>query len=88
MGIELTRRDENYVRFLKKFDPSELDEGGVRPQGSQATPAQTENRTASDTGEAIVATCAACGAKNKVPKAKIAFGPKCGRCKAVLGIAH
>ncbi len=37
--------------------------------------------------EYLMITCTECRAKNKVPKAKLHLGPKCGNCKARLRIS-
>lgn len=35
----------------------------------------------------MLATCSACGQKNRVPPARLADVPKCGRCSAPLDLA-
>lgn len=34
----------------------------------------------------VIYVCTECGAKNKVPKAKLSLKPKCGNCKSPLRI--
>lgn len=36
--------------------------------------------------ESIVVTCAACGAKNRIPKKRLGEGPICGKCRKPLNV--
>ena len=36
--------------------------------------------------ESIVVTCAACGAKNRIPKERLGEGPICGKCRKPLNV--
>lgn len=99
MGIELTRRDANYIKFLQESDPAEQDDQPFEtaPPPPHASPNQeSHHRTehgarstahekpAEPAPEFSILACPSCGAKNKVPAAKITLGPKCGRCKEPL----
>jgi thioredoxin 2 len=35
----------------------------------------------------MLATCSSCGQKNRIPPARAASGPKCGRCSAPIAVA-
>ncbi|HYQ48278.1 MAG TPA: PilZ domain-containing protein [Thermodesulfovibrionales bacterium] len=80
MGIELTHRDSNYVRFLKEFDPTETDD----PSSFTAhTPSQTEPQPRAGHSvppEFLIITCKECGVKNKVRSERLSHGPRCGKC--------
>jgi RNase P subunit RPR2 len=71
MGIELTERDDNFIRFFNKMK-------GV--EDKEEIKAKPENRKP----EKVVVQCPACGVKNAVPSDKLSLGPKCGGCKAPL----
>jgi thioredoxin 2 len=36
----------------------------------------------------MIVTCADCSTKNRVPAEKLDAGPKCGKCKTALKLAH
>jgi hypothetical protein len=67
MGIELLKKDEAYVHYIKSL--GEQDE-----RSSVEKPVD----------EFQIISCPSCNAKNRVWKDKIALGPRCGKCKALL----
>ncbi len=94
MGIELTHRDQNYIRFLKEFDPGETDEPctftAAKPSHPDAarsahgsSSSHAKERPATEPEFAIIA-CSVCGVKNKVRSERLSHGPKCGKCGASL----
>ncbi|GAB4484029.1 MAG: hypothetical protein OHK006_07180 [Thermodesulfovibrionales bacterium] len=100
MGIELIRRDQNYINFLKECDPAEQEDAQPteapktchftpppqrHPQPGPEPRTAAHEQTAEPQQQAFaILACPSCGAKNKVPEAKIPLGPKCGRCKGPL----
>jgi ribosomal protein S27E len=92
MGIELLERDHNYIRFLKKFDPTEDAESApvYREQTSQKQPEQhplpEQQHTPSpeQAAEFIIVRCGQCGVRNKVLGEKPAHGHRCGKCGSPL----
>lgn len=34
----------------------------------------------------MIVECSACGAQNRIPAKRVADGPRCGRCKAVIAL--
>lgn len=96
MGIELIRRDENYIRFLKDFDPGEADEetvyygAHVQQTGqSYGTNSKEHEQKQAKSGAGpsdnfMIIVCPQCSVKNKVRTEKLSQGPKCGKCGAFL----
>lgn len=81
MGIELTKRDASYIKFLKEFDPTETEEPHrtyMPPPKAQQTPEQAD--------EFLIIACPSCRVKNKIRKAKLGHGPKCGKCGSILSL--
>ncbi|MBI5846976.1 MAG: PilZ domain-containing protein [Nitrospirae bacterium] len=97
MGIELTSRDHNYIKFLKDFDPSEDGQPPAFSGEKRADPeptAQGQNephehyrKPAHDTApDFVIITCAQCGVKNKVRRERLSHGPKCGKCGSPISL--
>jgi len=80
MGIELISRDDNYIRFIKDFDPSETGEPApaAAPDSSHAGHAPEPDHPV--TPEFVIVACKACGVKNKVHSERLSHGHKCGKC--------
>ncbi len=82
MGVELTSRDRNYIKFLREFDPNEIDQspfgGGTPSQAEQAASISVSNQ------EFVIIACPACGVKNRVRREKQAQNMKCGKCGFLL----
>lgn len=70
MGIELVETDANYMDFIKT---------SISPDAFSESPMPQQD-------ESLMITCSVCGVKNKVPKAKLYMGPRCGNCKTGLKI--
>lgn len=89
MGVELIERDPNYLEFLKNFDLSDKPEDTSHHQRSadshaeEAGELKTEN-TDHAVPEFVIITCDTCSVKNKVPRERLRFSPKCGKCGALL----
>ena len=80
MGVELTEKDSLFTAFIKQIREDSNDtetEEKTTPVEKQVEPDSTQ--------ESHIVTCPNCGAKNKVPSAKINLGPKCGKCGTSLG---
>jgi hypothetical protein len=80
MGIELTYRDSNYIRFLKEFDPTETDESCSFTAHKPAQPEHHPKPDHSAAPEFVIITCGKCGVKNKVRSERLSHGPICGKC--------
>lgn len=76
MGIELTKKDAAFEKFVKTFY-KDID------SDSDAT---TQEEDQSSQPDYQIISCPRCGVKNKVPQAKISEGPLCGKCKTPLVI--
>jgi len=76
MGIEILSRDQNYIEFLKEFDPS---------VDSKPVPPPPEKNVHPEPDFVIIA-CSQCGAKNKVRRERLSHGPKCGRCGTPISL--
>lgn len=89
MGIELIERDPYYLEFLKNFDigigPEEAGQRSrsVESDDQNAAEANTE-KPARQAPEFVIIVCQSCSAKNKVPKERLQFSPKCGKCGTLL----
>jgi hypothetical protein len=89
MGIELIERDSHYLEFLKNFDTDDKPQdigrqsqsAGVR--GHEADEKKAE-KTARHVPETVIIPCQNCNVKNKVPKDRLQFSPKCGKCSTLL----
>lgn len=91
MGIELLRRDHNYINFLKEFDPSEDGDTGTftneksthpqPPHQDQHKPHEHYRKPVSDPAtDFVIIACTQCGVKNKVRRERLSHSPKCGKC--------
>lgn len=79
MGVELTEKDAAFEKFVKTFYED------TDTEKDRDTDTQTEEPPSPP--EYQIISCPQCGVKNKVPQAKIAEGPLCGKCKTPLVIA-
>jgi len=96
MGIELTSRDHNYIKFLKEFDPSEDGEPPVSPGEKRAHPEpphqtphkphENHHQASAPAPDFVIITCAQCGVKNKVRRDRLTHGPKCGKCGSPISL--
>lgn len=97
MGIELLDRDQNYINFLKQFDPSEdgktatfVGEKSAHPQPphqGQHEPHEHHRKPVHDTAtDFLIIACAQCGVKNKVTRERLSHGPKCGKCGSPISL--
>ena len=89
MGIELIERDPNYLEFLKNFDIHDKSEDAghrSRSTGSHEHEAEEKKaeKTAQHVPESVIISCQNCNVKNKVPRERLQFSPKCGKCGALL----
>ena len=89
MGVELIERDPAFLEFLRNFDisdkPEETGHHG-RSQGSHAQEAaeQKTEQAAAPAPESVMIPCHNCSVKNKVPRERLQFSPKCGKCGVLL----
>ncbi len=97
MGIELTHRDHNYIKFLKEFDPSEDAEPPVSPgeMGTHTEPSHHTHHKAREhhhnpasppAPDFVIIACAQCGVKNKVRRERLSHSPKCGKCGSPISL--
>lgn len=89
MGIELIERDSNYLDFLKTFliddKPEETAAHPREERGPEEKVDGPKTEEISDMApEFILIACENCKVKNRVRKDRLPFGPKCGKCGAVL----
>ncbi len=89
MGVELIERDANYIEFLKNFDTSDSNLEDTRhyrrsPVGHPETAELKSEETTRHVPESIIISCQSCNVKNKVPRERLQFSPKCGKCGALL----
>lgn len=76
MGIELTKKDAAFEKFVKTvYEDRDTDRDKATQKEEQPSPPEYQ-----------IITCPQCGVKNKVPQAKISEGPLCGKCKTPLVI--
>ncbi len=88
MGIELIKRDQNYIKFLKNFDPTETGDEAVDSSTLKQAPSpKPAEEKAAAPAESVIIACASCGAKNRILKEKLIMGPKCGKCRNPLIIS-
>ncbi len=78
MGIELIERDVLYSRFLRTFTSECEEETDPRTNPQTQETAAEMPKTAPE--EFMIVACSQCNVKNKVNKARISAGPKCGKC--------
>lgn len=87
MGIELIERDPNYLEFLKNFDTTRPENTGHHERSAASHHEAAEMKaeeTAPRNTESVIISCQNCNVKNKVPKERLQFSPKCGKCGALL----
>jgi len=88
MGIELIERDPNYLEFLKNFDTDRPEDTGHRERTAAGHADEAAEKKAEETAprnaESVIISCQNCNVKNKVPKERLQFSPKCGKCGALL----
>jgi hypothetical protein len=82
MGIEFIERDPNYLDFITSFE-------GPDPTGQSPRPGRAEERPGQpgagpSAADFLIVACPQCGVKNKVAKAKISWGVKCGKCRSPI----
>lgn len=82
MGVELTKRDDNYVRFIKDFDPTETNDASL----SEA-PEPSPEPSHPDTPEFLIIPCKACGIKNRVRHERLCRGLICGKCGSPISLS-
>ena len=76
MGIELTKKDAAFERFVKTFyEERDADNDAATQKEEKPSPPEYQ-----------IISCPRCGVKNKVLQAKISEGPLCGKCKTPLVI--
>ena len=78
MGVELVSYDNAYTEFIRTFQP-EVMPHPAKETGEAAKPA-------AELPEFLIVTCTQCGVKNKIPRAKISWGIKCGKCRAPIEV--
>lgn len=101
MGIELIERDSNYIDILKEIARSGTHEESVhqpKPVGQNlqerpsvagdALASQKTSENIQDKTETVILTCGSCQVKNRVYKAMLLLGPKCGRCSEILDVKN
>jgi hypothetical protein len=90
MGVELLDKDEHYLEFFSNFEVSDQpqDEGlhERSPAGHHETAEMKSKDTAQPVSEFVIIPCQNCTVKNKVPREKLPFSPKCGKCGTLLEI--
>lgn len=92
MGVEFTEKDSSFLEFLGNFDLSagpEAASQSERPAGGRAeeVPQQATERSSAQIPEFAMIACHECGVKNKVPRERLQFSPKCGKCGVLLKTA-
>ena len=88
MGIEVIERDQNYLEFLRSVDVNKRDADTRHhersaPSRHEAAEIKSEETVHRNT-ESVIISCQNCNVKNKVPKERLQFSPKCGKCGALL----
>ena len=79
MGVELTERDDFYIKFLDTFFPDEEGPGQQSAGGTQR-PETMQEAPIPAPAEYMIVVCSSCSVKNRVRSSKASFSPKCGRC--------
>jgi hypothetical protein len=84
IGVELIRQDAKYQNFIKPF----LDEAEPETeQEIEISPEPEAEPVKPPVPEFQIIGCPNCGAKNKVLRSKLSFGPKCGKCGTLLPVS-
>lgn len=78
MGVELTKKDDQFLRFAESFLREHPDQ---EPDAPVPPPSPDEQSLPPDFQ---LLPCPACGVKNRVPTEKLAREPKCGKCGSPL----
>ncbi|MFZ5908265.1 MAG: PilZ domain-containing protein [Nitrospirota bacterium] len=78
MGVELTQKDEPFIRFAESF----LREHPSREADSPVPPPSPDEP--SPLSDFQILSCPGCGVKNKVLREKLHLKPKCGKCGSLL----
>ena len=83
MGVEILENDPQYISFVRSVVPH----AGKEPDSGGPTPGTLFQRHIHESApdgplqpEFSIIACLKCGARNKVDKAKLSLGPKCGKC--------
>ncbi len=83
MGIEIIENDPRYINFIRSVFPDAYEEpasGGPKPDTSFQKHIHEPSPDEPLQPEFTIIACPECGARNKVNKAKLSLGPKCGKC--------
>jgi len=83
MGIEIIENDPRYINFIKSVFPDVHEEpasGGAKPDTSFQKHIHEPSPDEPLQPEFTIIACQECGVRNKVNKAKLSLGPKCGKC--------
>ena len=93
MGVFLVEKDSHYINFMKTHYP-DIDEEPTSGKSSLETAAanlkpgpEPEKKPDPPPADFLILSCSKCSAKNKVNRAKISLGPKCGKCGSPLVIS-
>jgi len=84
MGIEIIENDPRYINFVRTVFPDAAEErpdsGGPKPDTvfQNQSPEPPPDKPLQP--EFTIIVCPECGVRNKVNKAKLSLGPKCGKC--------
>jgi len=78
MGIEVRTCDRTYEELVREVSGGEAGAGPA----VRENPFRTDSQAAGRLTE--IRVCAGCGAKNRIPVAKLSLGPRCGRCGTAL----
>jgi Tfp pilus assembly protein PilZ len=78
MGIELIEKDPHYDRFILTFTGGGEEETG--PSAGAATQEAIREIPKPALEEFLIVACGQCNVRNKVKRARIAAGPRCGKC--------
>ena len=81
MGVEILENDPQYISFVRSVYPDAGKEPDAPIPGASF---QKHIHEQAPDGplqpEFTIIACLKCGARNKVDKAKLSLGPKCGKC--------
>ncbi len=89
MGIELIERDSHYIEFLRNFD---IADGAQEPErqrrfaGAHPEAEPKSEESTRQVPESVIISCQNCSVKNKVPRERLHFSPKCGKCGTLLDV--
>jgi len=78
MGVELTQKDESFIRFAESF----LREHPSQEPDSPVPPPFPDDPSSPPDFQILL--CPNCGVKNKVSTEKLHLGPICGKCGSPL----